>query len=191
MVLGQSAATAAVLALNEKRAVQDVPYEQLKGRLLADKQVLTFTAKPTGLDPAKLPGIVVDDESAERVGFETVSSSLSPFVGMGYRHDGAKNPGQQSAKFVPDLPAEGRYEIRIAYTASSNRSMKVPVDIRHAEGMKSLFVNQRISPPIDKIWLSLGTFAFVKGKAGSVTIRNSDEPGYVVIDAVQWLAVKK
>jgi hypothetical protein len=40
MVLGQSAATAASFAIDDKTAVQDVPYEKLKNRLLADKQRL-------------------------------------------------------------------------------------------------------------------------------------------------------
>ncbi|GAB4368872.1 MAG: hypothetical protein OHK0021_11970 [Bryobacter sp.] len=42
MILGQSAATAAVMAIDDKLAVQDVPYEKLRARLLADGQVLEF-----------------------------------------------------------------------------------------------------------------------------------------------------
>lgn len=45
MVTSQSAATAAVLALDAHQAVQDVDYEALKTRLLADKQVLTWPPK--------------------------------------------------------------------------------------------------------------------------------------------------
>jgi hypothetical protein len=40
MILGQSAATAAVLAINANSAVQDVPYEVLSKRLLQDGQIL-------------------------------------------------------------------------------------------------------------------------------------------------------
>jgi len=40
MILGQSSATAAVLAIDAGLAVQDVPYERLRKRLLADGQVL-------------------------------------------------------------------------------------------------------------------------------------------------------
>lgn len=43
MILGQSAATAAVLAIDGKADVQDVPYEKLRARLLEDKQILEFT----------------------------------------------------------------------------------------------------------------------------------------------------
>lgn len=44
MILGQSAATAAAIAIDSGIAVQDVPYHQLRTRLLADGQVLEFTA---------------------------------------------------------------------------------------------------------------------------------------------------
>jgi len=42
MVLGQSAATAAVLAIDDKVAVQQVSYEKLQKRLLAEGQVLEY-----------------------------------------------------------------------------------------------------------------------------------------------------
>jgi len=47
MILGQSAATAAVLAIDQNLAVQDVPYAALRARLLADGQVLETPAKPS------------------------------------------------------------------------------------------------------------------------------------------------
>jgi hypothetical protein len=45
MILGQSAATAAVLAIEGKLAVQDVPYAKLRERLLRDKQVLEYSGR--------------------------------------------------------------------------------------------------------------------------------------------------
>ncbi len=41
MILGQSAATAAVQAIDSRKAVQDIDYEKLKARLLKDKQRLS------------------------------------------------------------------------------------------------------------------------------------------------------
>ena len=43
MVLGQSAATAAVHAIDEEVAVQQVAYDRLRARLVADGQVLAWT----------------------------------------------------------------------------------------------------------------------------------------------------
>jgi hypothetical protein len=51
-------------------------------------------------------------------------------------------------------------------------------------------VNERKTPPIGKAFVSLGTFRFDKGKAGSVEVRNDGANGHVVIDAVQWLPAK-
>jgi hypothetical protein len=45
MILGQSAATAAVLAIDADGAVQDVPYPKLRGRLLQDGQVLEYSKR--------------------------------------------------------------------------------------------------------------------------------------------------
>ena len=45
MILGQSAATAAALALDRQVAVQDLDYAELRGRLVADGQVLEWQKK--------------------------------------------------------------------------------------------------------------------------------------------------
>ncbi len=45
MVLGQSAATAAVMAIDKGVAVQDLPYAPLKEKLEADQQRLSYSAK--------------------------------------------------------------------------------------------------------------------------------------------------
>ena len=45
MILGQSAATAAAMALDSQRAVQDVPYAELRARLLKDNQILEYSAQ--------------------------------------------------------------------------------------------------------------------------------------------------
>jgi hypothetical protein len=46
MILGQSAATAAAMAIDSNIAVQDVPYDKLRTRLLADGQVLEYKSSP-------------------------------------------------------------------------------------------------------------------------------------------------
>jgi len=44
MILGQSAATAAVMAIDGNTTVQDVPYSKLRERLLKDKQILEYSS---------------------------------------------------------------------------------------------------------------------------------------------------
>ena len=55
MILGQSAATAACLAIDAKVRVQKVDYEKLRSRLLADRQVLEWGASSNSAAAAK-PG---------------------------------------------------------------------------------------------------------------------------------------
>ena len=52
MILGQSAATVAVLAIEDGVAVQDVDYPRLRERLQADGQVLEYASPPKAGSPA-------------------------------------------------------------------------------------------------------------------------------------------
>ena len=123
MVLGQSAALAAALALEGERAVQDVPYAELRRRLLALGQVLEHpAAQGKGIEVSTLQGLVVDDAAAALTGGWIESSATSPFVGRGYRHDGDAGKGEALARFGFDLDHTGDYEVQIAYSAHANRS---------------------------------------------------------------------
>jgi hypothetical protein len=191
MALGQSAATAAALALDDQVDVQRVDYQRLRGRLLRALQIIDWIGpKRNSIDPRKLPGVVVDDSEAERQGFDHVSSAASPYVGDGYRHDGNQDRGRQWARYTPDLPRAGRYEVRLSYSPNPNRATNVPVTVVHADGQTTVTVNQRQAPPLDGAWVSLGTFRFEKGRAGYVEIGNRDADGYVISDAVQWLPAR-
>jgi hypothetical protein len=190
MVMGQSAAIAAGLAIEAGTSVQEVPYPRLKERLLAVNQVLDFVpTAPVGRGVAKstLPGIVIDDDQAELKGFGSVSTSTPGFVGEGYRHDGNDGKGTQSAKFTPDLPKAGRYRVALSYGPNPNRAGNVSIRIRHADGESTLTVNQKSAPSGDKPFHPLGTFDFKSGREGWVEISNAGSDGYVIVDAVQWL----
>ncbi|MFM9029217.1 MAG: FAD-dependent oxidoreductase [Opitutaceae bacterium] len=193
MVLGQSAATAAVHAIEQGVTVQDIDPARFKARLLADGQVLDFESPPitpvTRKPRTNLAGVVVDDLAAERRGFDRGSSAHPVYVDAGYHHDNNANKGGESARFIPDLPAAGRYQVRIAYPHNANRATNVPVVIRHADGETRLTLNQRRKPSVDDLFEPVGEFRFEPGRRGHVEISNVGTDGYVVIDAVQWLPV--
>ena len=107
---------------------------------------------------------------------------------QGYRHDSNADKGQMRARFVPDLPEAGRYEVRIAYPAHANRANNVRVTIQHADGRETLTVDQTKPASIDRLFEPLGTFRFEKGQAGWVEISNEGTTGHVIVDAVQWVA---
>ena len=191
MVLGQSAATAAVHAIQQKTTVQDIDYAKLKIQFLADKQVLDFIPPPrTGADnlPAsvKLEGIVVDQRAAVLSGFEAISHAAHPFHGEDYAHDDNQAKGQQTALFTANLPADGKYAVRLAYTALPNRATNVPVTVGTPSGPEKVTVNQRLAPSVSGLLHPLGTFN-LKAGPNTVQIANTGTDGHVIVDAVQWL----
>jgi hypothetical protein len=171
-----------------------VDYETLKDRLLKAGQVLDFTVDPLpaphGIPPKSLPGIVLDDGEATFQGFESTSQASAGFVGAGYRHDDNSGKGAMSARFTPNLPKAGSYQIGIAWPVAGNRATKVPVIIRHSKGESSVLLNQRLRPQGKGPFHILGTFEFAAGREGWVEIRNTGTDGHVVVDAVQWLPVE-
>ncbi len=191
MVLGQSAATAAMLAIETKSPIQTVDYTKLRERLLSDKQVLIWSgpkpAAATGIELKSLPGLVIDDEAAERTGFDTAAATVGPFVGSGYRHDSDMNKGQSSARFKFKIEAPNKYEVRIAYPPNPNRATNVPVTIKHGEMSTTTKLDQRKKPD-DGAFHPIGKYDFKAGEV-VVEISNKDTNGHVIIDAVQLLPI--
>jgi hypothetical protein len=182
MILGQSAATAAALALDAGISVQEVPYEQLSERLLADGQVLSLVSSPRqarALDTQAGP--ILDDTQAELEGEWTEVSALGGFHGKGYRHNGGGNP-QGSARFSLTVPKDGRYRVRFTYPPHENRSASVPVAILHADGETVVRVNQKVAPSEE----GLGLFHFRAAQPAVIEVRAKEaSPGHVIVDAVQ------
>lgn len=191
MVLGQSAATAACLSLEADVAVQRISYPRLREKLLADGQILQWTGprrRATGaVDAGPLPGIVVDDDAVERIGEWRASSAVPAFVGVHYWHDNAQDQGSKEARFPFQVATTGTYQVRLAYAAHSNRATNVCVTVRHAGGKTLIRVNQRAEPPIDGLFLSLGTFRFQAGDKYAVVVSNREADGHVIADAIQVL----
>jgi hypothetical protein len=189
MVLGQSSATAAALAIDGGTSVQKVDYKKLRERLLADKQVLEWTGprrpSASALDSKKLPGLALDDTDAEKKGDWSPSSSVGGFVGASYLHDNNAHKGEMSATYRFSIKQPGMYEVRVSYTANPNRASNVPVAIKHADGESKATVNQKTAPEIDKMFHSVGKFRM--DKEATIVISNVGTDGYVVIDAVQLL----
>ncbi len=193
MILGQSAATAAALAIEGNLAVQDVPYAALRARLLADGQVLEHESsklKPKGHGSAKpaatLPGVTVDDDEATLSGEWKQSSANGGFVGAGYRHDDKGAKGAMSATFATKLPKTGKHEVFLTIVPNANRATNAKVSILHASGQTERVVNLSKCP--ENRLVSLGIYDFSDRTEARVIVNNEGADGYVLIDAVNWQA---
>lgn len=193
MILGQSAATAAALAIEGNLAVQDVPYAALRARLLADGQVLEHESsklKPKGHGSAKpavaLPGVTVDDDEATLSGEWKQSTANGGFVGAGYRHDDKGAKGAMSATFATKLPKAGKHEVFLTIVPNANRATNAKVSILHASGQTERMVNLSKGP--ENRLVSLGIYDFSDRTETRVIVNNEGADGYVLIDAVNWQA---
>ncbi len=180
MTLSQSAATAAVMAINDGTSVQQVPYDKLASVLRADGQVLSLSPSADG--------IIVDSEDATGAvitGDWTAAFSVPGFNGTNYLHDGGVGRGQKSVRFTPVIPATGNYRVSLRWNANPNRATNVPIAITHGGGVANTTVNQQLNGA----WYNLGTFPFTAGTTGNLLLSNTGVNGHVIADAVMWTRV--
>ena len=180
MGLGQSAATAAAIAIEDGISVQQVPYEKLVVKLRADGQALTF-----GDSQQVTSGIVVDnaDSNVIKIGDWTSSTATGGYYGPDYLVDGNTGQGTKSIRFVPDLPASGTYTVALRWPALANRATNVPVSVIHNGGVYKRTVNQELN---NNEWVTLGSFEFSAGNTGSLLIETTNANEYVIADAARW-----
>jgi hypothetical protein len=191
MILGQSAATAAIMAIDTQTPVQKVDYAKLKARLLADHQVLEWDAKLAALSrkelppAAKLPGLVLDDTDSVKKG-EWIDGALGNTrkVGRGYVHDGNTEKGKKTLTWSAEIPEAGEYEIIFHFPPNANRATNVPVTVEIEGKATEIKVNERQT---GEGAVSLGKFALPKGKGTVIRLSNAGTDGYVVADGVQFL----
>jgi hypothetical protein len=138
---------------------------------------------------ADLPGVVIDDRKAVKVGLWKESTYSGTYIGEGYVHDDNAGKGEKSLTFHPELSA-GTYEVRFAYSPGPSRASNVPVTILSAEGEKVVAVNEQEHPLIDGRFVSLGRFRF-ENNQGYVMVSNEGTRGHVTADAVVFLPLDR
>ena len=189
MIMGHVSGLAAMMSVKTDKAVQEIDIASLQAKLIEQRSVIALAAGPGEVTAARLPGIAMDDEDARLTGAWQMSSSPKAVDGS-YQHDLNANKGLKTARYEMKVPTDGRYEVRFSYVPFNNRATNIPVLIVHAKGTATIMVNERVAPPIDGRFVSLGTYKFSADKAAEVLVKNDDTDGYVAVDAVQLLPVK-
>ncbi len=168
-------------SLQKEHELLSKEYKRLE-KMTADKKSVDQT-----IPIEQLEGVVVDDEQAKRIGEWEYSSSVKPFVGLGYHHDQGQGRGTKTVTFEPNTLPPGRYEVRLSYTHGTNRASNAWVRVFSADGETDIRIDQRIAGPIDGLWISLGNYRFEKDGQNFVLLTNAEADGHVIADAVQFL----
>jgi len=141
---------------------------------------------PTGVDPSKLEGVVVDDVQATKSGPWGSGTGLRGYIGYGYLYSSVSG---SVIEFSCKAPASGRYEVRVAYRAHENRGSKIPVTVKAGGEEKTYHVNMQTEPSLPHGFTAVGTVSLQEGEACRVTIRPGSSKGHACADAVQLIPV--
>ncbi len=180
-------------AREEEAARHEAKIAQVQKQIADLKAIVAKTKpapnpkKPTVRAVNDLPGIVVDDTKAKKVGVWKDSKYSGSYVGDGYIHDDATGKGEKALTFQFEIPATGKYDVWFAYSSGDNRTADLPVTVFSADGEKTVHVNQQKTPEIDGLFHSLGQYTFEKGGQGFVTIDTANTKGHVIADAVLFI----
>jgi hypothetical protein len=174
--------------------------DSLKGAPRLDTAIRSFTTQPVGRmnrdlpqfatylnlgeeggTPIKLEGIVVDNQHAVLKGTWT-KSGITPNVGGDAQV--AAPAAKAEARFEFQVPATGKYEVRLYWAGHENRASNAPCSIERPDtDPVTLRLNQRESAP--KGAHSLGVYEFKAGAKNAVVLRSEGADKGVAADALQ------
>ena len=156
------------------------------GGLVIGPDQLELTA---GGGAADTPAAIADNNAP--ASFEVVSGTwdndatgVAGYYGQFYGTHAA-GTGSSVARFRPDVPVTGVYEVAVWYPAYANRASNAPYVVHHADGDAAFAVDQRAE---GSRWVVLGSFPFVAGGAGTIDLSDKAD-GYVIADAVRLVRV--
>ena len=200
MAIGQSAGIAAALAAKAGVSVQALDYAQLRARLLAQHQVLDLpvlppvgkvarSSGPVSINSKSLLGLILDDAQAELSGDWERSTNFKPHIGTGYLHDEQRSDGKSRAVFRFKAPADGDFELRMAYSAHETRTTRLPVTIVGDGAIQRFTVDQTMALPAGQAFREVARLRLRNGVEYTLTLTNEDTKGFVILDAFQLLPV--
>jgi len=170
MVLGQSAAIAASLAIDQNSTVQEVDVTALR-KILKNNPYLDGT----------VPEILVDDTDIDKV---KRSGDWKKSFGGHYKTSFVYSPNQANNNkysFHPHIKEPGKYTVYFYCTGLAEKELPdvLYLDIHHAGGSDTVAVN----PKKDKGgWAQLGSYNF-SGEA-VITVNGEKTKGPVYADAI-------
>jgi hypothetical protein len=184
MVLAQSAAVGAVMAIDSKVPVQKINVAQLQAKLKADPLVNGAT-----------PEILVDNEDTGHV---TVKGAWSTVKKGGYgpsflsTKEDDTNIG--TVTFTPDIPVSKAYNIYVYFPKVAKLAPEMKLAVTYGKEVKNITVKEKdivVEGQTSGEWYNLGKFNLPKGSGSQVSISSDGEKGAVVADAILFVPDSK
>ena len=185
MMLAQSSAMAACLAIDHKKAVQDIDISQLQTLL-----------KTNPLADGSTPEILVDNDNATAVTKQGDWQRMPNFSGC-YGPSWFENEKPVSGdfvKFTPDIKTGGDYKVYAYIVKGEGVSSHLNLIINNGLNEKPLDLDMNaieVKGQTEGEWVSIGEYHFTPGKSGSVTITGNNADGKILADAVLFIPARE
>lgn len=178
MVLAQTAATAACLAIDGKHTVQDVPIEKIREVLTSDP-----------LADQSTPEILVDDNDSlhVKVSGEWEISGKSSYGPSLYTGTGN---GSQAVRFTPSIRKAGKYGLYTYLPKLDGLSSVITVRVFDGSRTYTHLIRPaelRVEGQTSGEWVSLGEFNMPEGAEAYAEITRENADGLVVADAMLFI----
>jgi hypothetical protein len=183
MVLGQSAALAAIQAIDKKASVHKTDVRALQEKIRSNP-----------LADGSIPEILVDNEDKSNLG---VAGGWTNEKGKGSYGASFLQAGvgtQGSVKFNAPIQAAGRYAILIYFPRVDGASANISTVVQAGKEKKEVTVRPneiRIEGQTSGEWVSLGEYELQTGKGNFVEVLTEGSNGLVIADAVLWIPIRK
>ncbi|TAH20404.1 MAG: FAD-dependent oxidoreductase [Cytophagales bacterium] len=181
MVLGQSSAVAASLAIDAKIAVQEVAVEKMQ-------EVL----KNNPMADGRTPEILVDNDDKENtmIEGEWKNEKIKGCYGLSLLNDDSKGSIKKSIQFTPSISKAGEYAIYAYFPKMPNMATLVNMGVFDGKVNKPISVKPNDIEIVGQTsgeWVNLGKYQLPQGKESHVSISNQGADGLVVADAVLFV----
>ncbi len=182
MVLGQSSATAAAMAIDANTTVQKVNINALQKELLENP-----LADDSPFD------VLVDNNDKDRV---KISGDWKVEKKGGYGPDflvytADKNTG--TVRFTPPIRVKGKYTAFLYVPKIENAASEVTVSVFDGSKRKDIIIKTAeviVEGQTSGEWVSLGTYQLPAGEKAYAEINTKNGKGTVAADAVIWSPLK-
>jgi hypothetical protein len=175
MVLAQSSAMAASMAIDAKTDVQSIDVKKLQQML-----------KTNPLVDGSGPELLVDNDDKDNV---NVEGEWSPLKKGGYGPSllSLKGNGNEHVRFIPSVTKKGKYIVYVYYSKQAGQSSQTTYNVFDGKVNKEITLRQAdiiIEGQTSGEWISLGSYNLPAGRKSHIEVTTKNSDGLVLADAV-------
>ncbi len=178
MVLAQSAALAASMAIDSRKYLHEIDVKKLQKELIIN---------PLGDKSQAEILLDNDDKNVSTNGSWTLAPKGSGRYGKSYLIDDSKGKEAKSVIYTPEIPLSKKYKIYVYVPHHEQLSNQYIFTISTNKGKNKVIIQPQKN---SNDWLLLGSFFLEKQNNNNVELSNEKADGVVIADAVLFVPEK-